>query len=242
MVLIIKLAPPKFPSHVSKSLKEFLNCCLQKDPLRRLPAKKLIEHEFFKMIDYNKLEENSEKQIKDFSNENMKFSLNMYSSVNKDIKLQNNYTPKFKHIHIKDSENMEKESKDNNFVNIFAKEEKSAGLFSMSITQNSIGTQIFDKLNENENINFKILPNTILEESLCENNQTKNENIKQNSVEFLEFQEISNKNIKSINTNDKLDTLKMNNDDFEKLEFYFKKNCVIESLPKVGDTHDFIKL
>lgn len=203
VLFLIILAPPKFPSHVSKDLKSFLNCCLQKLPSRRLSAKKLLEHNLFKDSLTKQLSlKNIHKVIINSPANQLSHILNR-QDINSQKMLKNYHfqivDKKTKEIeNDKNSpKNKDEQTSNKNLINIFADRQDTGGaFFSLSMTvysQQSIVPNFNDFIPNNAKDN-RILPTNIEEvEEEFNNSPIIKDEEKVESTPILKFNFINKK-------------------------------------------------
>lgn len=253
-LLILTLAPPKFPGHVSKHLKSFLNSCLQKNPLKRPTARKLLEHSFFSATNTNT---NITKEVKPLVNSVVQNKVDKNDTDKADEK-ENKLIKKNMNIHIvEESEkeannsgngnnngNSDKGEKKNIVGDMMATNEGNA-FFSLSMTvysQHSIVPTLHEMLSGNNKDFYKILPTDIAEEEEVEspvvkNNTTVNKGKKfefndiksllndsnDNSIQnILESYNMADIDFTNIDNFEKLGTLELKKEDYQKLDAFFK--------------------
>jgi serine/threonine protein kinase len=241
------IAPPKFPSHVSKSLKSFLTCCLQKDPLKRLSAIKLLEHPFINsnVSQHVEMCKDSEACNK-ILNEKAKCMnpqnslIPSFHNLNSVEKITKKFSSNFKKIHILEKENEIKEKESTDLlqahpINILAKNESVPDLFSVSMSVSQDMSRLPELL--------VITNNNALKENIKNYNNNKSEkeiinhqnNQINNDIFILEELKVSNSNtsINSYKELEKLKTLNMKKEDFEELERHFRESNTKVSLPPI---------
>jgi serine/threonine protein kinase len=247
--MIFYLAPPKFPSHVSKDLKSFLNLCLQNNPTKRADARKLLEHKFFKveipkevtMSDPSKNKRNS-RSSETKTEENITIIQNAHETLTKKVQSSQDSNKMLKnvnfHILEKQEDKKDDENKDN-IINILAGNNNDNGagaFFSISMTVYSGHSllpqqSLLPHINEFNN-NNKI--GKILEVDEPEFSPVK----KISKDPFFKFDNGNNNNIINIIDNSMSDEINQSTDSIKKLidvynlnEFDFTK---VDNLDRLG--------
>lgn len=239
MSLVFKnLAPPKFPSHLSKDCKSFLNQCLQINPTERLSAKKLLDHRFFKSENEDILhKDNGRVPIRSKMSAERKSSrrLNSKSSESNDKRENLSKQPKKKNsrkdkmgsdiikkkskFHIVENKE-EKLKTQKSIVNLLANDTNNGAYFSVSMTVNSQPSIV------PQGFEFKI-PNGIIEEinnSHMQQGSKKtlvdlpNEQVNNTEFYFKKLIDDDMRNINTILSNDNPGTLNFKNEEFNNID------------------------
>jgi serine/threonine protein kinase len=150
--IFLKIDPPKIPSNLSKSCKDFLISCFQRNPKNRPSAKKLLEHEFFKgeyflYLDKMKIQST-------IHNENIPFKFSNNSNSVKD-NLKSTYLLK-NHALLKDDEFILNELRNSTerSVDRASKFEKNSHVFSIKEENEKIVNFLSD--NPENNASFSV--------------------------------------------------------------------------------------